>query len=137
MARMNFGERVKAGLVSKIYGSKTCPKCGEKGYGIFKHKSPRNPKLKESYFMHVYVDANGVKRQTFCFLGSKGRKTIIKGSKRVETWICKCGFKTHSKYELLIHVAEEHNIKVYEEQRKWIEQNCQHKVKWIKKKQGS
>jgi hypothetical protein len=137
MARMNFGERVKAGLVSKIYGSKVCPKCGQLGYGIFKRKSPRNPKLKEIHFIHVYVDVNGVKKQTACFLGSKGKKTIIKGSKRVETWICKCGFKTHSKYELLIHVAEEHNIKVYEEQRKWIEQNCQHKVKWIKKKQES
>ena len=131
MARMNFGERVKAGLISKIFGNETCPKCGQKGYGIVKRKNRKNPKLIEELFQHRYIDINGVEKYTFCYLGSKGKKTIIKGSKRIETWICKCGFKTNTKWELLKHVAEKHNIKTYPEQAEWIRQNCIKKVKWL------
>ena len=133
--RMNFGERVKAGLVQKIYGSKVCPKCGQLGYGIVKEKRSKYSKRVEVYFQHVYIDMDGKKKRTACYLGLEGKKTVIKGCKRVERWICKCGYKTDAKSYLIEHVMKKHGLKVYEDVRKWIWENCKHKVKWIPKNQ--
>jgi hypothetical protein len=131
--RMNFGERVKAGLVAKIYGSKTCPKCGQLGYGVVKRKSPSNPKRLLLMFYHVYVDLDGVKRATGCYLGSKGKKIIIRGSRRVESWVCGCGRRFRAKLYLIEHVMRRHGLKDYEGVRRWIVEYCRHRVRWVRK----
>jgi len=132
--RMNFGERVKAGLVSKIYGDKTCPKCGQKGYGVVKkclsQKSERYVKL----FMHRYADMNGVKKYTTCYLGIAGRRIVIKGRRRVEHWWCSCGFESRTKADLILHVMEKHGIRRYEGVREWIGRECRCKVRWVKRR---
>jgi len=78
---------------------------------------------------------DGKKKQTACYLGLEGKKTVIKGCKRVERWICQCGYKTDAKSYLIYHVMKKHGLKVYEDVRKWIQENCKHKVKWILKNQ--
>ena len=131
--KMNFGERVKAGLVSKIYGSKVCPKCGQLGYGIFKIKVNPNSKRFKLIFYHKFVDINGAVRATTCSLGVKGKRIVIKGSRRVESWVCGCGRRFRAKFYLIEHVMRRHGLKDYEDVRKWIVENCRHRVKWVRK----
>ena len=137
--RMSFGERVKAGLVKKIYGSKVCPKCGQLGYGDVRQKLGGDSKKVRVLFQHVYVDVDGKKKQTFCYLGLEGEKTVIKGHRRVEHWTCQCGYETDAKSHLIYHVIEKHGFKrgfkEYENIRKWIMENCKKKVEWIPKNQ--
>jgi len=133
--RMNFGERVKAGLVQKIYGSKVCPKCGQLGYGVAKIRQAGNSKKVKVCFEHVYIDVDGKKRHTSCYLGLEGEKIVIKGHRRVEHWTCQCGYETDSKWQLIQHVREKHGLKAYEDVRKWIMENCKKKVEWIPKNQ--
>jgi len=130
---MNFGERVKAGLVQKIFGSKVCPKCGQLGYGIVKLRRAGNSKRVKVHFQHSYIDMDGKRKYTLCYLGLEGKRTVIKGCRRVERWICKCGYRTDSKWRLIKHVRRRHGLKVYEDVRKWIMENCKKKVKWVKK----
>jgi len=134
--KMNFGERVKAGLVSKVYGSKVCPKCGQLGYGVVKQKALSNPRRVMLKFIHVYMDLDGVKRATACYLGSKGKKIVIKGCRVVERWTCSCGYRTDSKWRLILHVMKKHGLKVYEDIRRFILENCKHKVKWVKREKS-
>ena len=131
--KMNFGERVKAGLVSKIYGSKVCPKCGQLGYGIFKKKVNPNSKRFMLIFYHKFVDINGVVRATTCSLGVKGKRIVIKGSRRVESWVCGCGRRFRAKLYLIEHVMRRHGLKNYEDVRRWIVENCRHRIRWVRK----
>ena len=131
--KMNFGERVKQGLVSEILGLEVCPKCGLRGYGVYKSRAAWNPKLYRVYFLHVYRDMDGVRRQTTCYLGSKGKRIIIKGRRRVEHWWCSCGFESRTKADLILHVMEKHGIRRYEGVREWIWRECRCKVRWVKR----
>jgi hypothetical protein len=131
--RMNFGERVKAGLVAKIYGSKTCPKCGQLGYGLFKIRMCHNPKLFKLLFLHRYRDLNGKVKQTHCYIKTIGKRIVIKGSRRVESWVCGCGRKFRAKLYLIEHVMQRHGFKDYEGVRRWIVEYCRRKVRWVRK----